>query len=175
MSEPLDELYFQWLCRQVADPKLVNPYATHWRLLKLLYTREFVWFVPNDDNRLADGRDLRYEFIDSEGLQDVDEGWIRLPCSTLELLIALSRKLSFNSGWAYPGCFWGLLENVELKQYNDRRQYKDECIQEILDTIMFRTYKYDGRGGLFPLTQSREDQRRVELWYQMCAFVLENT
>jgi hypothetical protein len=175
METPLDELYFKWLYSQVADPEVVNPYATHWRLLKLLYTREFVWFVPNDDNRIADGTDLRIEFIDSTQLQDVDPSWIRLPCSVLELMIALSRKLSFNSGWAYPGCFWGLLDNIQLKQYNDRRNYSEDTIQDILDTLIFRTYKYDGRGGLFPLRDGREDQRRVELWYQMCAYILENT
>ena len=175
MSKPLDELYFKWLYSQVADPESVNPHATYWRLLKLLYTREFVWFVPNDDNRLADGKDLRYEFIDYAKLQDVDEGWIRLPCSALELFIALARKLSFNSGWAYPGCFWGLMENVDLKRCSDWRKYTDESVQDILDVIIFRNYKYDGQGGLFPLRDGREDQRRVELWYQMCAYILEST
>jgi hypothetical protein len=67
------------------------------------------------------------------------------------------------------------MDNVELKQYNDRRSYREDTIQDVLDTIIFRTYKYDGRGGLFPLREGKEDQRRVELWYQMCAYILENT
>ena len=175
MSEPLDELYFKWLYSQVGDLDVVNPYATHWRLLKILYTREFIFIVPRDANRAHDGRDLRQEFIDKEGLYDVDEGWLRLPCSVLELLIGLSRHIAFEAEGKPRGWFWTLMENINLFQYNDRRRFSEGTIQDILDRVICRTYDYSGEGGLFPLKEAERDQRDVELWYQMAAYVLENT
>lgn len=175
MSEPLDELYFKWLYRQVDDVSESNPSYTYWRLLKLMYTKEFVWFVPNDDNRLQDGKDLRYEFIDDERLQQVDSGWVNLPCSVLELLVALSRKLSFEAEGPPAYWFWQMIENLGLYGYNDRTVYPTAVVEGILDRLMFRTYEHNGRGGLFPLRCADEDQRKVELWYQMSAYVLERT
>lgn len=175
MKEPLDELYFKWLYRQVDDISESNPTYTYWRLLKLLYTKEFVWFVPNDDNRIEDGKDLRYEFIDDERLQNVDPSWANMGCSMLELLVGLSRKLSFEAEGPVQYWFWQLIENLGLYRYNDRLAFSDVTIEEILDRVIFRTYKYDGSGGLFPLREAKEDQRQVELWYQMSAYVLEKT
>ena len=172
MSAPLDELYFRWLYSQVADPEVINPYATHWRLLRVLYTKEFLWHVPNDDNRIQDGKDLRFEFA---GDQRIDEGWLDLPCSMLEILIALARKLAFEADGRPAGWFWTMMTNVDLTQYSDRRRFSDEMIHEVLDRIIFRSYNYSGEGGLFPLKEADRDQREVELWYQMCAYVLENT
>jgi hypothetical protein len=94
MSEPLDELYFRWLYAQVSNVRLKNPSRTHWSLLKLLHTKEFVWIVPNDDNRLEDGRLLRVEFVELNDIHDVEPSWMDLGCSMLEMLIALSMKFS---------------------------------------------------------------------------------
>ena len=180
MKEPLDELYFKWLYGQVADPKVTNPLRTYWKMLKQLYTKEFVWTVPNDDNRIVDGKDLRYEFIDDQQLEDVDIGWMNLGCSMFELLVSLSRRLAFETdGWA-PYWFWELVENLGLMAYSDRRPARSRKfpvpeIEEILERVIWRTYDYDGKGGLFPLKEAREDQRTIELWYQMSAYVLEKT
>jgi hypothetical protein len=173
MSKPLDELYFQWLYSQVADPRITRKDRTVWRVLKLLYTREFVWFVPNDDNRLEDGKDLRYEFIDEAGLQDVDQGWVDLGCSVLELLVGLSRKLAFEAEGRPALWFWQMMTNIGLADYDDRRNYSDTEIEQVLDRVIFRTYDHNGAGGLFPLKEAKQDQRKVELWYQMSAYVLE--
>jgi len=174
MSEPLDELYFRWLGCLVADPKITNPRDTHWRLLKLLYDKEFVWFVPHDGNRGEDGKDLRFEFIDSEGLQDVDHGWMNLGCSMLEMLIALSRKLAFNAEGEPSGWFWRMIENVGLIGFKDRKRYADEAVDDVLERLIWRGYDYSGDGGLFPLRCADRDQRSIELWYQMSAYVSEN-
>lgn len=174
MSEPLDELYFKWLYSLVADPKVVNPYATHWRLLNILYKKEFTPVVYKDANRAEDGKDLRYEFVEAEGLQDVDHGWINLGCSMLELIIALSRKVAFNAGGEAKGWFWQMIDNAGMLGYNDRRRYKEDVVDVILDRLIWRTYEYSGDGGLFPLKAPDRDQREIELWYQMSAYVIEN-
>jgi hypothetical protein len=36
-----------------------------------------------------------------------------------------------------------------------------------------REYDPDGRGGLFPLDGTHANQREVELWYQMQAYIIE--
>lgn len=173
MSKPLDELYLVWLYSQVGDPEVKNRTRTYWRLLKLLFTKEFVWLVPNDDNRIEDGKDLRYEFVDQSGLADVDLHWIHMGVSMLELLVGLSRRLAFMTDCEPRDCFWTLIENIGLRDYNDGYRFSDHEVEYVLDKIIWRTYDETGRGGLFPLKSAEEDQRGVELWYQMSAYVLE--
>lgn len=173
MNKPLDELYFEWLYSQVSSVKEKNPSRTYWRLLKQLYTKEFLWIIPNDDNRAEDGRDLRHEFIDDRQIYPVDLSWISLGCSMLELLIGLSRRLSFEAEGESRGWFWKLIENLGLEKYNDNGPHPEKEVDEILNQVIFRTYRRNGSGGLFPLRRAAEDQRDVEIWYQLCAYILE--
>lgn len=172
MSAPLDEDYFVWLYSRVASLNQRNKSKTHWDLLKHLYSKEFVWWVPNDDNRVEDGRNLRFEFLEDYGLT-ADDSWLELPCSMLEMLIGLSRRVSFEAGGKANAWFWHMLHNVELPQYTDARPGKPDQINEILDQIIWRTYRPDGVGGLFPLREPVDDQRKVELWYQLSAYIVE--
>jgi len=175
VNKPLDELYFVWLYNQVGDSQIKNPRRTYWKILKQLYTKEFVWIVPNDDNRLEDGRDLRYEFVDQSGLKDVDLNWVQLGCSMFELFVGLSRRLSFEVEGDPALWFWHLMDNIGLISCTDYSKYPEEEVDKLLDKIIWRTYDYDGKGGLFPLNNSEKDQRDVELWYQLSAYVLELT
>lgn len=177
MSEPLDERYFRWLYSQVGNTKLKNPARTYWTLLKQLYTKEFIYIIPNDDNRLEDGRDLRHEFIEEQGLhgEDPDPDWMGLGCSMLELFVGLSRRLAFEDDGTAAGWFWKLLTNINLHEYTDKSKFAAEDVDKILDAVIWRTYRRNGRGGLFPLKHAHEDQCEVELWYQLSAYLLENT
>lgn len=173
---PLDELYLTWLYRQVGSVNLANPAKTYWRLLRQLYVKEFLWYIPNDDNRAADGIDLRKEFIRDEGLRRVDPIWMELGCSMLEMTIALSRRLAFQDEGEPRDWFWHLMDNINLKKFNDKTysegEYKEE-VEEALDHVIWRTYEWNGRGGLFPLSEPDEDQRDVELWNQLSLYILE--
>jgi hypothetical protein len=40
-----------------------------------------------------------------------------------------------------------------------------------MERCVWRTYEPNGVGGFFPLENPNEDQREVELWYQMSAYV----
>lgn len=172
MSEPTDELYFGWLYGQVCNIKLKNPSRTYWKLLRLLHTKEFVWIIPNDDNRLEDGRLLRDEFVQEVYVPE-DQNWIDLGCSMLEMLIALARRCSFEDDLPVDEWFWHMMENLGLNGYSDRGGWSEQDVDEILDDVIWRTYEPDGRGGLFPLMDAPEDQREVELWYQMSEYLLE--
>lgn len=175
MTKPLDELYLTWLYSQIGSVKLKNPARTYWSLAKQLFTKEFVWIVPNDDNRLEDGRDLRPEFIEASALESVDSEWMSLGCSMLEMLVSLSRRLSFEVDIEPRGWFWRLMENLDFEQYTDKNYNKrhEKIIDERLDVVIWRTYKPNGDGGLFPLERPTKDQREIEIWYQLSAYLLE--
>lgn len=176
MDGPLDELYLRWLYGQVASIRAKNPARTYWSLIQQLYIKEFIWFVPNDDNRVEDGRDLRHEFMSQHPEAPLDESWLDLGCSFLEMLIGLSRRLAFETEGEPRDWFWHMMENLDLRRYNDlyyKTDLQAEDIDDILDTVINRTYQSDGRGGLFPLEEAEQDQRDVEIWYQSASYVLE--
>lgn len=178
MTAHLDNLYLEWLYSQVASVKQRAKTKTYWSLLRQLYSTEFVWLVPNDDNRVADGRDLRWEFIEECNIQNAEASWMRLGCSMLELIIGLSRRLEFEDDTSAKIWFWTLIKNLELDQCTDAKYRDDPRIEpwvaSVLDRVIFRTYDENGVGGLFPLKHAIHDQRKVELWYQLCAYLLEN-
>lgn len=174
MNEPLDELYLNWLYGLVADSRISVRSRSYWTLTRQMFTKPFAWFVPNDDNRVEDGRSLRDEFIEDLGLDDVDPDWMQLDCSMFELLIGLSRRLSFQTEGEPREWFWHLVDNLGIR-YNDRERYPTALVEEVLDNVIWRTYKRNGDGGLFPLRHADRDQRDVELWYQLSAYLLERS
>lgn len=168
-GEPLEEQYFRWLYSQVGS----TTRRAHWNLLRQLHQKEFVWVVANDDNRLEDGRDLRYEFR-QETHQELDHDWLDEGCSMLEMFVGICRRLEFESGMSTREWFWILLENLHLQDFTDDHEGFEQDVDEILDTVIWRTYAEDGTGGLFPLRDPEEDQRYVEIWYQLSAYLQEN-
>jgi hypothetical protein len=177
MQEPLEEQYFQWLYRKVASVRMKNPARTYWSLLRRLHMKEFVMLIPNDDNRVEDGRDLRSEFLAETGVEG-DLDWHNMGCSMLEMLVALTRRLVFEaeSDFDADDWFWLILQNIELNEYTDlyvKNRFTEELIDKIIDDVIWRRYDESGKGGLFPLNEPHGDQRRVELWYQMSSYLLE--
>ena len=175
MSQPLDDRYFEWLYSLVAAVRNRNPVRSHWRLMRQLYVKEFVWLIPNDDNRAEDGKELRYEFINEQGIDEVDQAWLDLGCSVLEMMIALARRAAFESDDEVVEWFWRFIFNLGLNDHTDiaYNSATEREVDNVLDTVIFRTYDADGLGGLFPLTHPRQDQRKVELWYQLAAYLAE--
>jgi len=172
--------YFRWLCELVGleDPVETTSYKA---LMKQLYSTEFYWTVPNDDNRSSDGIDLRGKFADDnwyESYEDIDG-----PCKVLEMLIALAIRWDGDimydpdKGDRSVGWFWVLIKNLRLDKCVDEDFgdcWSNGDVDHILTRFMDRDYKRNGIGGLFPLRNFRVDQRKVEIWYQMSAYILEN-
>lgn len=171
----IDERYFAWLYEFVADPNCRNPSESYFLLCERLYKTPFEWSIRNDENRAHDGLELRDEF-----LRQLDEtipmDWYQLECSLFEMLIALSRRAAFQTGWSPDTWFWHILNNLELSRYTDEGYHSaiDDSVRRLLDRVLNRSYEADGRGGFFPLRDPGRDQRGVELWYQMSAYLLEN-
>lgn len=164
MTKEFAERYLNWLSTQIA----IDP-VEYAGLLSYLHQKEFVWIIPNDDNRIGDALELRKEFW-GEGNKIPRQG-----VSTLEVLVALSRRLEFNGGGDKEVWAWRLISNLGLQRMfdpiNRRKAYR---IEDILNTLIWRTYEPDGRGGFFPLKDAKEDQTKVEIWYQMSAYIIEH-
>jgi hypothetical protein len=163
-KHPLEVEYFGWLTSQVA----IGNGKTYDDLFSRMHELEFVWHIPNDDNRVADGRELRAEFLDGRRYR------FQPMVSILEVLIALSRRLAWNAGGEAPAWAWQLIENLRLKRANDPWAASTvKRVDRIFEDLIWRTYQTDGQGGFFPLLEPKEDQTRVEIWYQMHAYILE--
>lgn len=171
--EPLEETYFKWLCHKVDSHPHPTPTLTHWTLLKILHSTEFVWMLSGDDNRAEDGMDLRREFLLESGY-DEDYLFTTQGCSLLEMLIAFSRRAAFMTDQPVREWFWTFIENIGLAGQNDASRVTEEEIADILYGVVWRTYSYDGNGGLFPLDNPEHDQRDVEIWYQFCEYLVDH-
>lgn len=170
----LREAYFRWLEPQLRD-EYGNPEQSYEGLLNLMFETEFGWMdtVPMDENRVVDGLDLRVAFAREHGLNPSTMENLG-PCSFLEVLIALSRRMAFVGGGEAPGWAWHLLTNLDLDRMSDpftRTKYNRAA--EILDTVITRTYLPDGSGGFFPMTWPEDDMTQIELWYQMNVYISE--
>lgn len=170
----LDTRYLTWLYSQVSSVRTRTGSKTYWNLFRQLFQIEFVWFVPNDDNRAEDGRALRAEWTAEEDVL-VDHEWLSLGCNFLELLIGLARRLDFETDGGVSEWFWQLIHNLGLTGFTDERYFQAEEVQDITHRVMFRSYDRDGNGGLFPLRCASKDQRRVEIWYQLSEYLLQDS
>ena len=178
---PLDDLYFEWLYRFFAAVSNRNPKRSFWKMAKRLHSTEFVYFIPNDENRALDGKDLREEFFYLHPDVRRDQNWLDQECSMLELILGLAIRAEFladrgSIDGGVGGWFWLMIRNAGLYKFTD--DYLVGRSLEEIDRVIYlinnRTYSRDGLGGLFPVTGTRKDMRRVELWGQLNAYLMAN-
>lgn len=173
MTEPLENLYFNWLYSQVCNPDSRRQSEHYIKLFCLMHQTEFLYKIPGDDNRAEDGRDLRPEFLREEFIKD-DGLFSSQGCSVLEMLIALSRRASFATDESSSVWFWIMLDNLGLSGFHDGRRFDRRHVQAVLDNLIYRTYNSYGLGGLFPLLRTNRDQTKVEIWYQFNEYLFEH-
>lgn len=171
----IDERYLNWLYDQFASVKTRHKQRSFRSLFRQLHSTIFVAIVGHDENRIADAKDLRYEFLADDEDEQGDLDWMRSPCSMLELLVILSRFASFEMDDRATSWFWHFLDVLKLEQFNDRNydEASQEEIERTLNRFIWRQYEPNGEGGLFPLRNPIRDQRDVELWYQLSAYLVE--
>jgi len=171
---PLDRMYFTWLYSHIGDLITTDLKHSYFKLAEQLYTKEFIWFVPNDDNRNTDGIELRKVFLSETEVDYPSDEWLKMSSSMLELIIGISERLSFLDEREPHVWFWELIDNLGII-YSDYEYDIDVeyAVDDALDRVIWRLYDQDGSGGLFPLNNPVKDQRHVELWYQMSSYVNE--
>lgn len=177
-AKRINDKYYEWLCDLI---KVAYPQCSFWFLIKHLHSKPFTWTVFNDDNRAFDGKVLREQFCDEMRYnycyEDFDEA-----ASMLELILGLAYRcesimVDQPDNMSVSDWFWKILHNVGLDKFTDdayRSPNWSVSLDNILNIIINRTYNRYGQGGLFPLQNTKKDQRKVELWYQMSAYLVEN-
>lgn len=175
---PLKEPYILWLENELTSEG-THPDHSYFELVWMMFEKEFTWgpeyawSVDMDDNRLADGMELRAEFADLHGASRTGMNHLG-PCSFIEVLIGLSRRLAFVAGGTAPRWAWQLLVNLGLdRMWDHLSRSKSQAASHIMDVVIQRDYEPNGVGGFFPLAWADRDQRKVELWYQLNAYVEE--
>lgn len=167
MTTTADYAYYNWLTQKIDIPNGKEYFG----VFEQMHNLEFVWTVPNDDNRVQDGLDLRVEFLEKAG------GELNLGGATcLEVLVALSHRVAFiASGNGHPRQWaWALLKNLGLHKFSDPlNPEKAERVTTALNNLIWRSYRADGYGGFFPLQNPSTDQTKVEIWYQLNEYVSE--
>lgn len=147
-------------------------------LFDLAWSVGYIYIIPNDDNRAADGLKLRERFERETSLTLPDLG----RCRILEFLIALADRMN-STMYDYQDpdrvsyWFWILMDNLGLTEWDDSHASKNGAsfINEVFSRLNLRLYNPDGTdGGLFPVRQANGDQRDVEIWYQMMTYLREN-
>lgn len=176
-NDKINERYLAWLI------DLVDSDRVYERLLSFLHNVEFsdrtAKLIPNDINRIDDGRYLREKFCfryqRSSNKQLCCSFYENLfpdyGCSILELLIGLAYRIDDNFGIkSYRDWFWDMMANLDLVDNGMSVRVMDDICRRFLS----RNYDRTGEGGLFPLKYPDRDQRNIEIWYQLNAYLNEN-
>lgn len=166
--------YHEWICELMCAN--LPEHSNYRNLLLDLDEKEFIWSHPMDENRDIDGLTLRKEYYFDNGM-DVRDVPIS-PRSCLEVLAAFSRRIELEV-MGEPGddhiekWFWIMLDNLGLLEFDDDH-YNHGLVVHILDVWLVRNINSKGQNGIFPLKKTTKDQRDVEMWYQMQAYLMEN-
>lgn len=165
--------YRNWLLKKVKQYRKLDNYSF---LFEYLHNYPFSWSLSMDENRAEDGKYLRENFEDEMGIPD---GIVLCgTCTTLEMLVALAIRMD-KEYIGEPGepdpssIFIELLNNLGLWKYDNRR-FTASKVNQILQVWMSRSFEYNGKGSLFPLKEASRDQRKIEIWDQMNAYIYEN-
>lgn len=180
----IETSYFQWLCEIVHADSMEKSYYI---LCGELFKYPFRVKAKMDINRNNDGLELRKEYCDEVfAYRYVPNGkeiktWP--DCSMLELFIGIAKHMNDelmteDSSDKTHEYFWEIIKNLELDEFDDERFGEESDvstvqIRDILVNLNERHYKKDGSGGMFPLKCPEKDQRKVEIWYQMQAYINE--
>lgn len=184
----LREEYFKYLYN------IVRPMPGAYRkLCRELHNKKFRWSIQNDDNRCEDGLHLRELYIDEQNLDENHLevlGFMKGDCTLFEVMVALAQRMDYElSDLFEPGnrtnkYFFEMVRNLNLDKFSDSNlgpgsgrinTMAEREIDDILESLLNRTYGYDGKGSLFPLKlRGPNDMASVEIWYQMMLYIEEN-
>lgn len=143
------------------------------KLAKTLQSIPFFYTIPNDDNRAQEGIELRFVYESWSKMEYPGESILE-QCTLLEMLIALAQRAEDafgDTGFASSREEWFhiMTSNLGLVDATSVREQRILCHR-----MMSRSYDEAGHGGLFPLDDPKNDQRYLELWYQLNEYVIEN-
>ena len=168
----LAERYSNWIQRYAL--KWLEPYGSYKKLVRYLSQTLFTWEIRMDENRAADGIYFRYKCTKSLHIteDDVEDELIDIPCSVLEMMVALAFRIEqdlmrdYDIGDRAPLWFYEMLQSSGLDAYDDNN-FDVEEVDDIIFNVLHHNYKPNGEGGFFTVYHADEDLRTVELWWQI--------
>lgn len=175
----IDELnneYFEWIYNSCCGD-IHSESISYRKLFMYLHNTEFVYYIRKDQNRAADGIDLRQRFsLDSGFDANYLASYLDGPCSVLEMIFALALKCEETimdnprKGNRTKQWFWGMINSLGLGAMDDDN-FDREYVADSIDTFLSRHYEPNGRGGLFTIRDCEDDLRTVEIWCQLCWYL----
>ena len=170
----MNDLYFSWIEKLISNDEMKA--SDSGKLISLLNDIQFDYLIPMDDNRIADGIDLRYRFgYDTEIPYAQIATYLDIrPASVLEVMVALSLRIEeqFIDGDDVGNWFWIMIANLGLDEYKDLYFNKAE-VDRIVKKFLKRDYEKNGRGSLFITNDRNKDMRQIEIWDQMHLYLNE--
>jgi len=171
-----EELYFRYLCGVVSNygPRRKSMDRRYEKLLRKLYSIQFVYFNELDENRIIDAEDMKRDWEEDNHLyleRDI--------CSVLEVLVALVKRVEYTImdddtyGDRTGQWFWIIIENLELDDQNEAN-YDEEFVEEVIENMLYRKYDKYGNGGMFYVEHPLRDMRDVDIWMQFMWYLNEN-
>ena len=167
------DVYFNWLCDIIKG-------RYYEELLLKLFTTEFRSPDGRDSSRIFDGLKLRAH-LEKECRRNYSCGR-HDGCSFLEMLIGLAIRLDndvmyeIRYGDRHVDWFWMFIDNMDLSQGTDGNwNYSwSKFVDKKLYDIMAHNYKKNGEGGMFSISDRKEDMRSADIWRQLMWWVSEN-
>lgn len=174
----IEKEYYNWICGLMCgkDHFKLTSFSN---LLSMLYDREFIWTIQQDENRAEEGIELRCRFVRE---YEYEMSYItrylggRRSCSILEMMAALAIRCEENImddpeiGDRTTQWFWSMVDSLGLgAMYNSR--FNPDYIDDVLTKFIKRDYSPNGKGGLFTIKKYPRDLRQVEIWYQLCWYL----
>lgn len=171
MYNNLSVEYYNWMCDIICEDS--SQQAMYDSLLTYLYQKRFVAVLPQDENRIDDGINLRYRFSYAVGIPQsiIASSLDKNDCSVLEMLVALALRWEetimrdSSQGDRTAIWFWTMIRNLEIDVTDE--EFDIYNVEEIVDKFIDREYDFDGRGGLFCIDNCVYDMRNVEIWCQL--------
>ena len=181
------ERYIAWLAERV-DANLNYDGITFSKLVHILWDIPFMYVLERDAERGNDGNMLRKIYTHTHKIDDYDEVFatayptedsLTAGCTFLEFLVAISERandIMYDPLEEKTSIyFWQFLKNIGLDHCSDEDygiSWDYFYVSNVVGKVLNRNYEADGSGGLFPISNPTEDQRTVEIWYQLQGYLL---
>ena len=172
--EEKKEDYFSWLMSKVVGEFISD---NEIEVGRVLYSIPYRYILEFDAHRRDDGLGLREMYEDETGNIALWEE----PCSVLEVLVSTALYVAedvigtFYNSKRTIEWFWMMLDNLGILGIGDPRDPAvHNYISKVVDKWLDRKFDYDGTGSPFPIRRPSEDQRKIEIWKQICAYIVDN-
>lgn len=175
--------YYHWLCDELQiDPEKSKIES----VCALLMVSPFVPQLQEDENLVESALYARRNFVRSQDAAAKREFYRAMgPCSVLEILVVLVNDMSYKllgnrlASSNQGALFFELMDNLGLGWINDDAFGRDpeacsDYVEDVLSQFVSRNYAENGEdGGLFPLDNPPDDMRKMGLYSQLDAYLIE--